>query len=164
MFVFCFFFKQKTAYEMRISDWSSDVCSSDLATVCLRQIAMRHRSPARSHRSPAALRHHRRYPRVGMRPTSAGDLRGARRDPRAHCPRAQTGRLARASRCRGLATSRRRSADRAWWWSPSPRAARSEEPTSELQSLMRPSFAVFRLEKKPETHDYTSTYNVRTQV
>src|SRR3546814_11935892 len=28
---FFFFFKQKTAYEMRISDWSSDVCSSDLA-------------------------------------------------------------------------------------------------------------------------------------
>src|SRR3546814_6338436 len=28
-----FFFKQKTAYEMRISDWSSDVCSSDLAGV-----------------------------------------------------------------------------------------------------------------------------------
>src|SRR3546814_9187225 len=27
---FCFFFKQKTAYEMRISDWSSDMCSSDL--------------------------------------------------------------------------------------------------------------------------------------
>src|SRR3546814_8013439 len=34
--VFCvflfFFFKQKTAYEMRISDWSSDVCSSDLTS------------------------------------------------------------------------------------------------------------------------------------
>src|SRR3546814_13338930 len=29
-FRFFFFFKQKTAYEMRISDWSSDVCSSDL--------------------------------------------------------------------------------------------------------------------------------------
>src|SRR3546814_8507097 len=32
-FLYCFvffFFKQKTAYEMRISDWSSDVCSSDL--------------------------------------------------------------------------------------------------------------------------------------
>src|SRR3546814_9807756 len=28
-----FFFKQKTAYEMRISDWSSDVCSSDLHTI-----------------------------------------------------------------------------------------------------------------------------------
>src|SRR3546814_290448 len=30
MLVVLFFFKQKTAYEMRISDWSSDVCSSDL--------------------------------------------------------------------------------------------------------------------------------------
>src|SRR3546814_1846863 len=32
-FLFFFFFKQKTAYEMRISDWSSDVCSSDLVGV-----------------------------------------------------------------------------------------------------------------------------------
>src|SRR3546814_3311997 len=31
VFCFFFFFKQKTAYEMRTSDWSSDVCSSDLA-------------------------------------------------------------------------------------------------------------------------------------
>src|SRR3546814_16173904 len=31
MFVVFFFFKQKTAYDMRISDWSSDVCSSDLS-------------------------------------------------------------------------------------------------------------------------------------
>src|SRR3546814_3430839 len=31
--LFIFFFKQKTAYEMRISDWSSDVCSSDLPPV-----------------------------------------------------------------------------------------------------------------------------------
>src|SRR3546814_5526624 len=30
---FFFFFKQKTAYEMRISDWSSDVCSSDLIAI-----------------------------------------------------------------------------------------------------------------------------------
>src|SRR3546814_10804400 len=35
MYTICFFFvfKQKTAYEMRISDWSSDVCSSDLAVL-----------------------------------------------------------------------------------------------------------------------------------
>src|SRR3546814_138545 len=33
MFNFVFFFKQKTAYEMRISDWSSDVCSSDLVEI-----------------------------------------------------------------------------------------------------------------------------------
>src|SRR3546814_1871299 len=36
--VFCvfFFFKQKTAYEMRISDWSSDVCSSDLESIVVK--------------------------------------------------------------------------------------------------------------------------------
>src|SRR3546814_6903766 len=32
LILFVFLFKQKTAYEMRISDWSSDVCSSDLPT------------------------------------------------------------------------------------------------------------------------------------
>src|SRR3546814_1353676 len=32
-YVHFFFFKQKTAYEMRISDWSSDVCSSDLVEI-----------------------------------------------------------------------------------------------------------------------------------
>src|SRR3546814_10062047 len=40
-----FFFKQKTAYEMRISDWSSDVCSSDLSkaiTADFRHRALRH--------------------------------------------------------------------------------------------------------------------------
>src|SRR3546814_6342260 len=35
--LFFLFFKQKTAYEMRSSDWSSDVCSSDLGAVQLRQ-------------------------------------------------------------------------------------------------------------------------------
>src|SRR3546814_7133601 len=34
-----FFFKQKTAYEMRISDWSSDVCSSDLAAIAVLTLA-----------------------------------------------------------------------------------------------------------------------------
>src|SRR3546814_10480272 len=38
-----FFFKQKTAYEMRISDWSSDVCSSDLDGGGLRQLVQVHR-------------------------------------------------------------------------------------------------------------------------
>src|SRR3546814_5227621 len=36
-----FFFKQKTAYEMRISDWSSDVCSSDLTAERIELIAWR---------------------------------------------------------------------------------------------------------------------------
>src|SRR3546814_1796643 len=34
----CFCFKQKTAYEMRISDWSSDVCSSDLPLVAFDRV------------------------------------------------------------------------------------------------------------------------------
>src|SRR3546814_8812941 len=43
--IFVFVFKQKTAYEMRISDWSSDVCSSDLPTnerwaICARRIVL----------------------------------------------------------------------------------------------------------------------------
>src|SRR3546814_10213864 len=46
-----FFFKQKTAYEMRISDWSSDVCSSDL--LC-RDAGAREGAGA-----PPAGRHHR---------------------------------------------------------------------------------------------------------
>src|SRR3546814_10718358 len=37
---FFFFFKQKTAYEMRISDWSSDVCSSDLAGLPLAEVSL----------------------------------------------------------------------------------------------------------------------------
>src|SRR3546814_19430163 len=39
--VFFFCFKQKTAYEMRISDWSSDVCSSDLVSDVLKLLAER---------------------------------------------------------------------------------------------------------------------------
>src|SRR3546814_2379585 len=52
MVVCFFFFKQKTAYEMRISDWSSDVCSSDLAG------DMRHevRSKVAAGESPDAIR------------------------------------------------------------------------------------------------------------
>src|SRR3546814_6109334 len=37
MFIDVFFFKQKTSYEMRISDWSSDVCSSDLDAILARR-------------------------------------------------------------------------------------------------------------------------------
>src|SRR3546814_1995854 len=40
IFLYFFFFKQKTAYEMRISDWSSDVCSSDLMVGLTRSWAL----------------------------------------------------------------------------------------------------------------------------
>src|SRR3546814_2447168 len=42
--VFFFFFKQKTAYEMRISDWSSDVCSSDLGAAEVVELVHEHRA------------------------------------------------------------------------------------------------------------------------
>src|SRR3546814_9997643 len=41
---YVFFFKQKTAYEMRISDWSSDVCSSDLIFTQLMAYNMKKKS------------------------------------------------------------------------------------------------------------------------
>src|SRR3546814_8123548 len=52
--MFFFFFKQKTAYEMRISDWSSDVCSSDLQEQQLhpRTRLRRHRHLAETARHP----------------------------------------------------------------------------------------------------------------
>src|SRR3546814_9854532 len=67
-FLFFFFFQQKTAYEMRISDWSSDVCSSDLDRIRIfpaeprpdRQPRIRPtpdralRSPCTTRRQPAA--------------------------------------------------------------------------------------------------------------
>src|SRR3546814_1379963 len=59
--MFFFFFKQKTAYEMRISDWSSDVCSSDLGG---REIT---RSRPSAHRREP-------YPGVGDRHGMLGGL------------------------------------------------------------------------------------------
>src|SRR3546814_9430086 len=58
---FFFFFKQKTAYEMRISDWSSDVCSSDLKAA----VAVSRR-PDNANREIAVL------------PLGSGPKRGAR--------------------------------------------------------------------------------------
>src|SRR3546814_4772154 len=92
LLLFFFFFKQKTAYEMRISDWSSDVCSSDLNSNSALQL------------SPAALQPDGSIPdRVIMR--SGHNHHWSGKD-------------------------------------------RSEEHTSELQSLMRISYAVFCLKKK----------------
>src|SRR3546814_9556216 len=47
MCYFFFFFKNKTAYDLRISDWSSDVCSSDLTVVVRLQRQVRGRSRPR---------------------------------------------------------------------------------------------------------------------
>src|SRR3546814_4933754 len=79
-----FFFKQKTAYEMRISDWSSDVCASDLAPDlaggALRQAAARDRAPAEFH-SP--LQGQGQQGDAGAEPRQGAGAHGAgRRGPR----------------------------------------------------------------------------------
>src|SRR3546814_8907296 len=57
-YIFCFFFfKQKTAYEMRISDWSSDVCSSDLLSLRIRPLVMQAAQHAVLRYRDIALRH-----------------------------------------------------------------------------------------------------------
>src|SRR3546814_3624541 len=53
--VLVFFFKQKTAYEMRISDWSSDVCSSDLDEVADRIARQPQRWPRWTRWAPRAV-------------------------------------------------------------------------------------------------------------
>src|SRR3546814_10999176 len=68
--VIYFFFKQKTAYEMRISDWSSDVCSSDLRN--RRRSLHDHQSRRQNGRHPAPNNRHifrrRNYPAYPCRP------------------------------------------------------------------------------------------------
>src|SRR3546814_7400270 len=118
-----FFFKQKTAYEMRISDWSSDVCSSDL--------------PRRGQgRAVVAAAGGQSRGRRGL--TACGAVAAARRR------RDLAGEAGRDCAARPPATVARRGIDR-------PAQARSEEHTSELQSLMRISYAVFSLKKQNKT-------------
>src|SRR3546814_4399022 len=118
-----FFFKQKTAYEMRISDWSSDVCSSDLATA-----------------TPGRIR------QLTLAETCCGNALGAW-PPLimvvTQVVRSMPFQLGLMSHRRCAAASSAGSASTARM-----SAARSEEHTSELQSLMRISYAVFCLKKK----------------
>src|SRR3546814_8293786 len=124
-----FFFKQKTAYEMRISDWSSDVCSSDLLEQLL----------------------------VIAFPESAED-RGGIRERRGVHPRRIGDQL---GRC--LAIDDQDAAKHTMFahqvFVGGYFAFRSEEHTSELQSLMRISYDVFCLKKK---HKYQTENNLTT--
>src|SRR3546814_4056509 len=123
-----FFFKQKTAYEMRISDWSSDVCSSDL-------VDCQHRRNRHGHRvaDPAETGGEADAVVVHFQPghSAVGDVE--------HHP-------AVLDRVRRHAHAGLGGVDQ-----------RSEEHTSELQSLMRISYAVFCLTKKIH-YKYNSTY------
>src|SRR3546814_9900298 len=132
-FLLFFFVKQKTAYEMRISDWSSDVCSSDLYL-------------SRAARS------------VNTRPVDASPSASSKQHRNRACTRSSSATYGRSRTsiwsCCELCEQR---------WPPVPRTrpcgsptptrsskrlkrlisslSRSEEHTSELQSLMRSSYA-----------------------
>src|SRR3546814_9065420 len=139
LYFFFFFFKQKTAYDMRISDWSSDVCSSDLRLrprpVEGRQLQGRRLQSLDDDEGRRRLA----LPLLRVRRQDLRRDQGQDRDPRAAD---QGGRTGRADRRHGaevevLSVS----------FAPA-RRLRSEEHTSEIQSLMRTSYAVFCLKKK----------------
>src|SRR3546814_7874478 len=117
---------------MRISDWSSDVCSSDL--VDLEQIDIR--------RVHAGLlqRLERGWRDAGQHDRRLGADHRRRTDPRTRLDAELLADLLVADQYRGGAVD---DAGRI--------ASRSEEHTSELQSLMRISYAVFCLKKKTNT-------------
>src|SRR3546814_5310060 len=77
---FVFVFKQKTAYEMRISDWSSDVCSSDLLLIVQQHQRAIGRQPGSgleivgAEPCRVAERHHRVLRRVGRAATIGGNM------------------------------------------------------------------------------------------
>src|SRR3546814_14845859 len=81
---FFFFFKQKTAYEMRISDWSSDVCSSDLAG----SASFHHPDRVRLEAWSAAPGQMRRRDGRAIRRPAPGDRRRSDRHPGGNSARA----------------------------------------------------------------------------
>src|SRR3546814_8040281 len=126
-----FFFKQKTAYEMRISDWSSDVCSSDL--IASRADALRWRQANLAEGvTLGELLSDGSMPVVhpATPATDIANLMIAEDMGRICVVDPQSGALIGIIARRNLLS------------------ARSEEHTSELQSLMRISYAVFCLKKK----------------
>src|SRR3546814_4743831 len=124
-FCMIFFFKQKTAYELRISDWSSDVCSSDL-----------HGHDRGRGRAAAVRRGH-----------AAGRFVRGRRSSQ-HSHQIDEGEDADPDDVEEMPEQRQAREAATHVGRKSAPRYRSEEHTSELQSLMRISYAVFCLKKK----------------
>src|SRR3546814_6574635 len=125
-----FFFKQKTAYEMRISDWSSDVCSSDLQPprrgIFRQYMDVEHAQPLGMAMDEQRRGHHPREPP----PLKFVEHRDRKFANGSIVP------VPHRMNCADRRPPRAVAADR-----------RSEEHPSELQSLMRISYAVFFLKK-----------------
>src|SRR3546814_4246512 len=130
-----FFFKQKTAYDMRISDWSSDVCSSDL------------------YRKGLGFSRYLRASQLTSPPSSVNGFCLSRPTSDTHVMLPTIDSLApwRSN------SSQNRVGDH-WTARPQDESARlgptrSEEHTSELQSLMRTSYSVFCLKQKKKKNE-----------
>src|SRR3546814_9360955 len=133
-----FFFKQKTAYEMRISDWSSDVCSSDLSDGCPPQkeessIDMQTITVTGGVGRDAELRSTQRGDQVCSFNVGVNQGYGDKKSTNWYRVSlwGKRGESLQPYLLKGVKV-----------------AIRSEEHTSELQSLMRISYAVFCLKKK----------------
>src|SRR3546814_3527473 len=151
VFFLCFFFKQKTAYEMRISDWSSDVCSSDLfaqgtyaigpqtnITVGARYTNEKKTSDPNNYFIDIGY---------GLGPLSIGNPNP---NPATII---DTPVAVKFNNVSHMATI-----DHRWSSSIMTYATRSEEHTSELQPIMRISYAVFSLKKKKHNHTTHHTH------
>src|SRR3546814_2032436 len=120
-----FFLKEKTAYEMGSSDWSSDVCSSDLPMMVSHIVDLPAPfGPITTVMLPEGIARLRSS--IALKPSKSTVI---------------------FSSCSIVA-------------GPVMRLPRSEEHTSELQSLMRISYAVFCLKKKNHTSAMTATYTI----
>src|SRR3546814_3766935 len=127
-----FFFKQKTAYEMRISDWSSDVCSSDLSEAAFSV-----------ERSYEVIRRFGITNLAGA-PTAYRQMAGAPLQP--------------PSGVRTISSAGELPDPGTAAWLERGFPCRPEEHTSELQSLKRLSYAVISLKKKKQQQQPTSTH------
>src|SRR3546814_10781467 len=140
--MFFFFFKQKTAYEMRISDWSSDVCSSDLCRVRCHALLL---VLARANRPSIGLPE---IPPMGMlsgspeqeAPMSTTSTYTVTGMTCGHCVAAVTEEVSKIAGVTNVDVEL--DSGRVTVESEGP-VDRSEEHTSELPSLMRNSYAVF---------------------
>src|SRR3546814_5429880 len=130
-----FFCKQKTSYELRISDWSADVCSSDLAPPPRLPFRILPLGGGVGERAGAAF--HRNA--ASSSPSSPATARPSSTERQ---------NVASTPTIRPVLTK----ADRKAF------VDRSEEHTSELQSLMRISYAVFCLKKKTKPPLKTSIH------
>src|SRR3546814_9188056 len=140
MMFFVFFLKQKTAYEMRISDWISDMCSSELVKVRGGDyVNVRTRQQERLTLSEYIERYVRPWEYDGRDIADTGSL----------------------PRYAGNTPLSRENFEALGFRYPEcfEGAMRSEEHTSELQSLMRISYAVFclKINKKHQTTNYKYT-------